>query len=237
MLKEIYRVLVINYGVPPSEFAWRATSDSGKVSDPVTYTPQKFYTEVIGVDLAEYVSLANYPIHPFGKNYSINLTRSMAEQSDVSFVNVDSKQMKEYALKALLDSNRVWFGCDVGHDANSKKGLFVKGLYNYEELFGVKLGMTKTERLQYRHSASNHAMVFVGVDMVNGKPTKWRVENSWGKDKGDGGFFTLSDGWFDEYVMDVIIPKSYLPENILSIAKQPPAPLPVWDPVWRSMGW
>jgi bleomycin hydrolase len=236
MLQEALRVLVINYGMPPSEFEWRTTDSTGKAGAPVMYTPQKFYSDVIGVDLSGYVSLANYPIHPFGKNYVISTTHSMADKPDVSFINVDAQQMKSYVLKALLDSNRVWFGCDVGHEAYSKKGLLVKGVYNYEELFGVKLDMTKTERLNYRDESSNHAMVFVGVDVVDGKPRKWRVENSWGKDRGDEGFFTMSDDWFDDYVLNVIVPKQYLPADVLAIAQEKPTPLPIWDPVWKSLG-
>jgi bleomycin hydrolase len=69
---------------------------------------------------------------------------------------------------------------------------------------------------------------------VNGKARKWRVENSWGKDRGDDGFFTMSDDWFDDYVLNVIVPKKYLPTDVLAILKQTPTPLPIWDPVWRS---
>ncbi|MFZ5432190.1 MAG: aminopeptidase C [Calditrichota bacterium] len=235
MLQDVMRVLVINYGRPPLQFEWRTTDSTGKVSEPVVYTPQQFYSEVIGLDLSQYVSLACYPIHPFGKNYSINATRYMPGLPDVTFINVDAAQMKSYALKALLDSNRVWFGCDVSYESHGKKGLLIKGLYDYEDLFGIKLDMTKTERLDYRGQSSNHAMVLSGVDMVNGNPRKWLVENSWGKDRGDGGFFTMSDEWFDDYVMNVIVPRKYLPDDVAAIADQKPTPLPIWDPVWKSL--
>ena len=236
MLKDVYRVLVINYGEPPQTFAWRVEDDSThEVSAPVTYTPLQFYHDVVATDLGDYVSLVNYPDHPFAKNYSVNLTQSMADRSDMTFINLDVKQIKDCALKSLLDSNRVWFGCDMGPDVNGKKGLMVKGLYNYEELFGIPLDMTKQERLDYRHSASNHAMVLVGVDMIDGKPVKWKVENSWGKDRGDDGFFTMSDEWFDEYVMNVVVPSKYVSADIMAIGKQKPTPLPVWDPMWKSL--
>jgi bleomycin hydrolase len=238
MLKDVLKVLIINYGVPPTSFAWRAVDDSThKISDAVTYTPQSFYRDVVGINLKEYVSIGSYANHPFGVNYSINLTRSMADRSDVSFVNLDPAKMKEIALKALLDSNRVWFGCDMGNDVHGKKGLMIKGLFDYESLFGVPLQMSKQELLDMRHSSSNHAMVLTGVDMVNAKPARWKVENSWGKDRGDGGFFTMSDDWFDQYVLNVVVPKAYVTPDVLSIAQQKPTPLPVWDPVWRSMQW
>jgi bleomycin hydrolase len=238
MLKDVYRVLVINYGEPPVTFAWRVEDDSTKkVSDPVTYTPQQFYHDVIATDLGDYVSLTNYPDHKFNTNYSVNLTQSMADLPEMTFVNIDMKELKACALAALLDSNRVWFGCDMGPDVNGKKGLMVTGLYNYEELLGVKLDMSKQDRLDYRGSTSNHAMVLVGVDMVDGKPAKWKVENSWGKDRGDGGFFTMSDEWFDEYVLNVVVPKKYIPADVLALTKQKPTPLPVWDPMWQDLKW
>lgn len=237
MLKDVARILVIHYGMPPAEFEWRTESDSGRVSDPVTYTPQKFYREVIGTGLSQYVSLTSYPIHPFGKHYEIALTRSMADKPDVNFVNVAGDALKDIALRALLDSNRVWFGCDMAHDVHSKRGLMVKGLYDYEELLGVNLEMTKEQRLDYRHSASNHAMVLTGVDMKDGKPRRWKVENSWGKERGDGGFFTMSSDWFDEYVLNVIVPKKYLSREMAAAFRETPSPLPVWDPVWQSLQW
>ncbi len=237
MLKDVYRVLVINYGEPPETFAWRVEDDSTKkVSDPVTYTPQQFYHDVIATDLSDYVTLTNYPNHKYNTNFSVNLTQSMADLPEMTFVNIDMPQMKACALAALLDSNRVWFGCDVGPDVNSKKGLMATGLYNYEDLLGVKLDMSKQDRLDYR-SSSNHAMVLVGVDIMNGKPVKWKVENSWGKDSGDGGFFTMSDEWFDEYVLNVVVPSKYIPADVLALTKQKPTPLPVWDPMWQDMGW
>lgn len=47
--------------------------------------------------------------------------------------------------------------------------------------------MTKAERLDYGQSLMTHAMVFQGVNLdENGKPNRWRVENSWGKEPGKG---------------------------------------------------
>jgi len=235
MLGDVTRLLVINYGVPPQSFEWRTADSTDKVSDPEIYTPQEFFKEVVDIDLSDFVSLANYPIHEFNKNYSIQTMQPMADKPDVTLVNVDAKTLKDITLKALLDSNRIWFGCDVGQESFGKKGLLLDDMYNYEELFGIELGMNKEERLDYRDQSSNHAMVFVGVDVVNGKPRKWLVENSWGKERGDGGLFTMSDEWFDEYVLNVIVPSRYLTKELQRIANETPTPLPIWDPVWQQV--
>ena len=57
-------------------------------------------------------------------------------------------------------------------------------------LFGVPVmaGLDKAARLDYGESLMTHAMVFQGVNFDGeGKPTLWRVENSWGKDHGHDG--------------------------------------------------
>ena len=61
--------------------------------------------------------------------------------------------------------------------------------------------MTKAERLDYGESLMTHAMVLMGVNLdKDGKPTMWRVENSWGKDAGKDGYYIMSDKWFDEFM-------------------------------------
>jgi len=77
-------------------------------------------------------------------------------------------------------------------------------------------------------------MVFVAADTLDGKPVKWRVENSWGTDTGDKGYWTMYTNWFEKYVYTVIIHKKYLPENVLSILETKAEILPAWDPM-RSM--
>ena len=69
--------------------------------------------------------------------------------------------------------------------------------------------------MNYKESQMTHAMLFTGVNLVNGKPTRWRVENSWGDKSGDKGYFIMSDRWFDEYMFEVAIHKKYLTKSTL----------------------
>ena len=46
-----------------------------------------------------------------------------------------------------------------------------------------------------------HAMVITAVHLDdNGKPVRYRVENSWGPAAGDKGYFVMTDAWFEQYV-------------------------------------
>jgi bleomycin hydrolase len=231
MLKEVYHMLVLNLGMPPAEFQWRYEDRDTVVSQLKTYTPQTFFKEVVGVDLNDYVSLVNSPNHPYNRLYQIRRTRNLYDSPDVTFINLDMKQLREFALSSVLKDDPVWFACDVGKDQDGEKGIMAPDIYDYQSIYGVDLRLTKSDRLLYRESSANHAMVFVGVDTLNSQPTKWLVENSWGDAKGNKGYWTMYDQWFDEYVYEVIINKRYLPQDILDILKTKPEELPPWDPM------
>ena len=86
-------------------------------------------------------------------------------------------------------------------------------LYDYRGVYGVDFKADKAERVDYGHSLMTHAMVFTGVDLDDaGQPLKWRVENSWGDKIGDKGFLVMSDGWFEQYMYEIVVDKRFIPE-------------------------
>ena len=103
--------------------------------------------------------------------------------------------------------------------------------YDYDKLFDVDLEMTKAEALDYGESMMDHAMVITGVDLVDGKPTKWKVENSWGNKVGHKGYFVMSDDWMDKYCYQVVINKKYLSEDLKRDYAKTPVVLKPWDPM------
>lgn len=113
-----------------------------------------------------------------------------------------------------------------------EEGILDLSVYEPGLLFGTDFPMTKSERLDYGQSLLTHAMVFEGVNLdENGKPNRWRVENSWGKDVGRDGYFVMSDAWFDEYLYQVVVNRKYLTAEELAEYEAEPITLEPWDPM------
>jgi bleomycin hydrolase len=229
MLEEVYRMVVLSVGEPPQTFVWRYADKDGKSIATEPLTPQQFYKDKIGIDLSQYVCLMHHPMHPYQKHYVFARTRNMIDGKDQNFLNVDIGELKEFAVKAICDNQPVCFAADVTPDQD--RGIMAVGLRDYESLFGVKLSLDKTDAMLMRQSTSNHVMVFVAVDLKDGKPVKWKVENSWGAAAGKGGYWHLYDNWFDKYVYCLVIRKAYLPAKTLQLLEEEPTVIPMWDPL------
>ena len=238
-LKTIYHMLTLAYGEPVKEFYWAPKDKNGKLlSKPKHYTPLSFYKEVCQPeeDLnADYVMLMNDPSRPYNKVYEIDMDRHVYDGHNWLYLNLDIDDLAPLAIASLQDSVPMYFSCDVGKQLNRANGLLDVNNYDYNSLLGTTFGMTKKQRIQTHDSGSSHAMTLMAVDLDEaGKPTKWKVENSWGPTYGYAGHLIMTDEWFREYMFRLVVNKKYIPENILSLLKQKPVRLPAWDPMFMG---
>ncbi len=232
ILADVYRILIISLGTPPTKFTWRYEDKDGNLSKSNEYTPLSFYKEVIETELKEYVMLMHDPAKEYYKLYEIEYSRNRYDGKNWKYINLPLKELKKYAKNSILADESMYFSCDVGKQLNREKGIVAVNLYDYESIFGVKFGMNKKDRILTFESASTHGMALVGVDTsATGKTTKWLLENSWGKDSGHEGFLIMTDAWFSEYMFRLVIQKQFLPAKVLDVLKQKPILLPPWDPM------
>jgi bleomycin hydrolase len=236
MLGEIYRILVMNYGQPPTEFTYRYADKDKKISKPKKYTPQSFYKEWVGVDLSQYVHLTNDPSQPYNKHYRMRRVRNVVGQPEVNYANVPIEVLKSVVIKSIIDNQPVVFSCNAGPDMDAGIGVMQAGYYDFGSIYGVDLTLGKADRLRTRGGAPNHAMAFIGVDIQNDKPVKWLVENSWGAARGKSGLMTMYDKWFEEHVYDAVVRKAYVPNEVLKVLQDEAVELPPWNPLNTFLG-
>ena len=236
ILTDIYTLLVFAYGKPPESFTFRYEDKDSTISEPSNYTPRSFYKEFLTADIPKFAIIMDNPNKEYGRLYQIESSCNMADKPDMTLLNLPIDRIKQYCLKALLDSQAVWFACDVGKENYRDSGIMAVDIYNYNATFNIDFKITKADRINYRDSYPNHAMVLLGVDTTaEGHPAKWLVENSWGTKKGDDGYWYMYDDWFDEYVYVAVVDKRLLrPEDRDALA-QKPVVLPVWDPFWKAL--
>lgn len=223
ILKDVYHVLALCLGVPPTSFEYK-----GK-----TWTPQEFYKEMVGYNLnTDYVMLMNDPVREYGKVYEIAYDRHLYDGQNWLYVNLPIERIKEMAIASIKGNDAMYFSCDVAKFLDRNKGVADLNNFDYESLLGFRQTMDKRERVMTHASGSSHAMTLIAVDLKDGKPVKWMVENSWGEKAGWKGNIIMTDEWFDNYMFRLVVDRKYVPEDVLKMLEQQPVQLPAWDPMF-----
>ena len=234
ILADVWKILVVCLGEPPVRFNWQWRDDEGNFHRDGEITPHEFYERHVGVDLSEYICLVDdpRPENPKGSMETVEHLGNVVGGRPIRYLNAPVEEIKRIAAAQIAAGEAVWFGADVSQPYDRGLGFFVTGIHDYDGLFDVDFSSTKLERVRSGESAMDHAMLFTGVDLDEaGQPRAWRVENSWGDEPGDSGFFTMDDQWFTDNVFEVVVPKSALPEDLAAAVDTEPIVLPAWDPM------
>ncbi len=229
----IYRMLCIHLGTPPTRFTWQWTDRDGQFHRDEETTPQAFAAKYVTLPVDDYVCLVHdpRPTSPVGRTFTVEYLGNVVGGTRVKYLNVPIETMKGITQRTIENGEPVWFGCDVGKQMRRDLGLWDARLFDYNGVYGTEFGLNKAQRLAYGDTQMTHAMLFTGVDSVDGHVRRWRVENSWGEENGVKGFFTMNDSWYDEYMFEIAARAEMLPPDLRAALDEEPIILPAWDPM------
>lgn len=237
MMGEVTSLLITCLGEPPVQFDVRLRDKDDELVLSGTYTPQEFFDKVVSMPVDDYVSVISAPTvdKPFGHTYTVDRLGNVVEAGGVRYLNLPVERLKELAMAQLQDGLPVWFGCDVIQSFIRDEGIMDTASLDVDGLFGfpVEGCLDRAERLDYGESLMTHAMVLEGVNLdAAGKPTLWKVENSWGDKRAKDGFDSITDAWFDQYVYQVVVDKRFLSDSERKTYEtEEPTVLAPWDPM------
>ncbi|KAJ7733775.1 peptidase C1B bleomycin hydrolase [Mycena maculata] len=237
LMKEVYTIMTATLGVPPGpndKFVWDYYDVDGKPGH-WEGTPTEYFKAFAAKPYSplDSFSLINDPRNEYSKLYTVEKLGNVFGGRPVLYVNTEVENMKSTVVKMIKAGVPVFFGCDVGKFSSRVDGIMDPALFDYENAFDITLGLTKAERLQMNESAMTHAMVISAVHLdTAGKPMRFKVENSWGSEVGDHGYFVMTSAWFDQFVYQVVVPRVLAPKDLVKVFDGGDAVvLPAWDPM------
>ncbi|KAK8749943.1 hypothetical protein OTU49_015141 [Cherax quadricarinatus] len=237
-MSEIYRIVSICLGIPPQTFTWEYYDKAKAYHKVGPLTPLEFYTEYVKIvyNVEDKVCLVTdpRPNNAYGLAYTVDCLGNMVDGRLTVYNNQPVETLMKLCCESIKSGECVWFGCEVGKRFAGKLGIQDIDIHNFKAAFGVdvNVGLSKADRLIYGESLMTHAMVFTAVTLTeSGTPEKWRVENSWGEDRGEKGYLIMTSEWFREFVFEIVVDRKHVPEEVLAVFTQEPVVLPAWDPM------
>ena len=232
MMGEVYRAECIAFGRPVETFDFTYRDKDNQFHEDRHLTPREFYKKYVGISLRDYMAVINEPTFdkPVGRVIAFHAVENMTGH-DMKGLNLTQKEMEDLCIAQLKAGEAIWFACDAGAAGARKDGVWDPRTVRYEDLLGgFSTAMEKGKRLEYSASSANHAMLLTGVHLdEEGKPDRWKIENSWGKDVGDNGYFVCSEDYFREFVYEAVILKKHFNQEQQEMMKKEPVYINAWD--------
>ena len=233
-MEKIYHLFLNAFGIPPRKFSFQYT-DRKKNVHREEGTPLEFFERHIGKDyLLSLQSLIHSPTKdkPYLRNYTVDWLGNVLEGRPINHLNLPMDRIESLIVESLRKGEPVWFGSDVSFYRDRASYCWNDKAFDYETPFGFPIEFEKGGMLDFAQSAMNHAMLIVGVDLdEEGKPRKWKIENSWGTDNGIAGYYVMSESWFSKFVYQAVVSKDLLEEEERKAAEGEPTHLDPWDPM------
>ncbi len=232
MLGRVYGFLCSCYTEPPKTFDFEYVDKDKNYHIEKDMTPASFCEKYVGDLLKKTVSVIHAPTKdkPYHKTYTIRMLGNVVGGREVRHLNLTMDEFKAAVIAQMQAGKVVWFGSDVGKFGEREKGVWDDQSFDAALLTGLDMEISKADALDYGFSAMNHAMVLTGVQLEDGRPVRWKIENSWGDANGEKGYYVCSDSWFDQYVFQAAVEREYL-GDLAALADQTPAVLEPWDPM------
>ena len=215
ILRVIYRMLCIHLGTPPERFDWQWTDKDKQFHRDGELTPLEFAAKYVDLPLDDYVCLVHdpRPTSPVGKTFTVEYLGNVVGAPPVTYLNVDMRDDEGGRGQGAAGRRAGVVRLRRRQDDEQRDGIWDASLYDLPGVYGTEFALDKADRLIFHETLMTHAMLFTGVDIADGQTRKWRVENSWGSERGKG-FYTMNDSWFDEYVFEIAARRDLLPPEL-----------------------
>ena len=232
MLAEVYKAQCIAFGQPVDTFDFEYTDKDKKYHCLRNLTAKSFFEQYVGPVLKDFMPVTNEPVEnrPMNTLFTFHGIENMVGR-DMVALNLSQPELEELCVKQLKDGQAIWFACDAGAFGARKEGVWDQDSVDYAGLLGgFDISMPKGAGLDYNAIYPNHAMLLTGVNFgADGQPDRWKIENSWGKDVGDDGYFVCSEHYFKELVFEVVIDKKHFTPAQLALLDQAPVAINAWE--------
>lgn len=221
-LQENYILLCKLIGEPLTKFNYEYKDKNGEYHRIDGLTPIEFKNRFLKLKLEDFVTIGNFPMYnkEFNKVYRLKYEGNV-RQAYARYLNLPIEDLKELTIKQLKDGIPVYMGAHIMKFRDTKSGVLDTRLYDYADTLNFET-LSKEEALNLRDICMHHAMSFVGVNLVDGVPQRWKIEDSYGDKAKVKGCYVMNDNFFSEFVLSITVDKKYLSAEQLECLKQEP---------------
>ncbi len=159
-----------------------------------TYDPKSF--------MRHFFPTVAAPLARIGVNtFDTSANTVNKHESDSYNMNINSV---EKIVRQLLDKGEtVYLSYDHNpHFVDTNTGIMSLSAFSYPK---EAAPLSREQRNFCNHKCSGHAVQIIGYDydLETNKVIKWKIQNSWGEQRGERGFYNMYNDYFHTYAIEI----------------------------------
>lgn len=197
LISEVYNFLSKILGNPPTIIEYKKER----------LTPLEFRLKYLKTNLDEYVTTTMYDKNTLYNSYSF--IPSVYLKDDEEILTLDENKIMDAVTKQLKDGIGVWFSLEESTTLDYNSNILDDNVFNYKNMLNIK-------EIPYKHKLQldlinyDHAMCITGALVKNKRVKQFKVDNSFGYHGKHKGHLIMTDSFFKNCVITLIINKKYL---------------------------
>lgn len=159
-----------------------------------TYDPKSFMRHYFPSVAAPLVRLS---VNTF--DTSANTTN----KNEANSYNMNINSVEKIARQLLDKGETVYLSYDHNpHFVDTNTGIMSLAAFSYPKDASP---LSREQRNFCNHKCSGHAVQIVGYDFdpVTNKVIKWKIQNSWGEQRGERGFYHMYNDYFHAFAIEI----------------------------------
>jgi len=194
-------ILDVYFGSKPIDFSY----------DGKNYTPIQF-AEYLGLKAKNYIELTSFTHHPYQKYFVLEIPDNY---SSGLYYNINIKNLKEQTDFALQKGFTVSWDGDVSEKGFKRmEGLIIMDDNKVENYNFDEIAKQRQKEFEAINTTDDHLMHIIGkVKDENGK-IYYIIKNSWGNTGNYDGYYYMSERYFLNKTIAIMIHRDALKENL-----------------------
>ncbi len=191
--------------------------------DGKTLDPKAFAQEYIGINVDDYLTVTSFTHHPWYGTFVLEVPDNY---SDGQYHNIPLLELQELLRRALALGHSIVWDCDVSETGfSARQGLAlvpvddqqVSTVDPFKEPHPEKLITAELRQAEFDSYAltDDHLMHIVGLASDQEGKLYYYVKNSWGDDRGFGGYLFASESYVLLNTIGLTLHKDALGTEIL----------------------
>ncbi|XP_016989444.1 bleomycin hydrolase [Drosophila rhopaloa] len=267
MIPHLFNVVSICLGEPPEVFNWTFYDHKKRYQSLNNLTSVHFYEVLVAstVDVDAFVCLGHDPRMSSSSqnNYQISHSSNMIGGEPHRYNNQSMDVIMQIIVDSLAGGKPVWLGCDLRSQFAGKSEPLSLKSHKFDLVFGFEVGMslTKAERLVYKDSRRDAALLLTSVGMdslkqhvqfrtfgasvigsrsstlsineaVEGDNKKKKDNEELKKKSAKSKAVSMDADWMREYAFEIVVHEKFVPPGVLHASRiQHFKELPAWEPM------